>query len=208
MYTDITGVILAGGKSSRMGLNKSFLKLGNQTIIERIVNLMKSIFTEVIIITNTPEEYKFLNLPIFEDIYKWKGPLAGIHSALNNTKSDKIFVISCDVPLMNKKMIEYIIEYKTNKPIVFCNAAGFHQPLIGIYSKKILNKIEEIFLKEELNDKSFHAFLKNVEAEIIDPSGLPFYKDELFFNVNRPEDFEEIKKFFSRYSELFICHKI
>ena len=70
MYSDITGVILAGGKSSRMGVNKSFLKLGNQTIIERIVDLMKSIFSEVIIITNTPDEYKFLNLPLYEDIYK------------------------------------------------------------------------------------------------------------------------------------------
>ncbi|MGQ9798573.1 MAG: molybdenum cofactor guanylyltransferase [Ignavibacterium sp.] len=196
MYNDITGVILSGGKSSRMGVNKSFLKLGNQTIIERIVDLMKSIFSEVIIITNTPDEYKFLNLPLYEDIYKWKGPLAGIHSALVHSKTDKVFVISCDVPLMSREMIEYIINYKSDKPIVFCEAAGYHQPLVGIYSKSILNAVEKFISNEELNNKSFHKFLTNIDAEIIHPEKLDFYKDELFFNVNRPEDFEQIKKLF------------
>lgn len=196
MYSDITGVILAGGKSSRMGTNKSFLKIGNQTIIERIADLMKSVFSEVILITNTPEEYPFLNLPTFEDIYKWKGPLAGIHSALVHSKTEKIFVLSCDVPLMSKEMIEYIVEYNSDKPIIFCEAAGYHQPLVGVYSKVILSEVEDFISTTEVSDKSFHHFLKSVEAEIIHPEKLSFYKDELFFNVNRPEDFEQLKKIF------------
>uniref|UniRef100_A0A832G1A7 Probable molybdenum cofactor guanylyltransferase n=1 Tax=Ignavibacterium album TaxID=591197 RepID=A0A832G1A7_9BACT len=193
MYSDITGVILAGGKSSRMGVNKSFLKLGNQTIIERIVELMKSIFTEVIIITNTPDEYKFLKLPLYEDIYKWKGPLAGIHSALTHSRTEKIFVLSCDVPFMSKEMIEYIVEYKSDKSIVFCEAAGYHQPLVGVYSKKILSAIEKFISNNEISNKSFHQFLKIVDVEIIHPEKLSFYKDEIFFNVNRPEDYEQLK---------------
>lgn len=192
MYSDITGVILAGGKSSRMGVNKSFLKLSNQTIIERIVELMKSIFTDVIVITNTPDEYRFLNLPLYEDIYKWKGPLAGIHSALTHSKTEKIFVLSCDVPLMTKEMIEYIVEYKTDKPVVYCEAGGYHQPLVAIYSKIILGEIEKIISNNETNDKSFHKFLKSVNSEIIYPEKLSFYKDELFFNLNNPEDYEKI----------------
>lgn len=192
MYSDITGVILAGGKSSRMGKNKSLLRIGNQTIIERISDLMKSIFSEVIIITNSPDEYKFLNIPIFEDIYKWKGPLAGIHSALVHSTTEKIFVLSCDVPLMSKEMIEYIIEYKSDKPIIFCEAAGYHQPLVGVYSKVILSEVENFISTTEVSDKSFHHFLKSVEAEIIHPEKLSFYKDELFFNVNRPEDYHKI----------------
>ncbi|MEJ5261293.1 MAG: molybdenum cofactor guanylyltransferase [Ignavibacterium sp.] len=196
MYTDITGVILAGGKSSRMGTNKSLLKFGNQTIIERIAELMKSIFKDVIIITNTPDEYKFLNLPLYEDIYKWKGPLAGIHSALTHSTTEKIFVLSCDVPLMTKEMIQYLVEYKSKKLVVFCEAAGYHQPLVGVYSKEILREIEKFLTANELNDKSFHQFLKNVDAEIIHPEKLPFYKDEIFFNVNRPEDYNQIQKLF------------
>ncbi|AFH50508.1 Molybdopterin-guanine dinucleotide biosynthesis protein A [Ignavibacterium album JCM 16511] len=197
MYSDITGVILAGGKSSRMGTNKSFLKIGNQTIIERIVDLMKSIFSEVIIITNSPEEYRFLNLPLFEDIYKWRGPLAGIHSALVHSTTDKIFVLSCDVPLMSREMIEYIANHKSEKPIVFCEAAGYHQPLVGVYAKVIMKEVEKFIASLEINDKSFHHFLKNAVAEIIHPKKLSFYRDELFFNVNRPEDFKQLKKYFT-----------
>lgn len=196
MYSDITGVILAGGKSSRMGVNKALLQLGEQKIIERIVDLMRSIFSEVIIITNTPEEYEFLNLSLFEDIYKWKGPLAGIHSALVHSQTEKVFVLSCDVPLMTKEMIEYIINYESNKPIKFCEAAGYHQPLVGVYSKKILNEINKFISEKEISDKSFHQFLKNVDAEIIHPEKLPFYKNEIFFNVNKPEDYELIKNHF------------
>lgn len=193
MYFDITGVILAGGKSSRMGVNKTFLKLGNQSIIERIVDLLKSIFSEVILITNTPEEFRFLQLPLYEDVYKWKGPLAGIHSGLLNSKTGQNFIISCDVPLISKEMIEYIIEYKSDKPIKFCEAAGYHQPLVGRYSKKILKEIEKFISNNEMSDKSFHCFLKSVDAEIIHPEKLLFYKDELFFNLNRPEDYENLK---------------
>ena len=193
MYFDITGIILSGGKSSRMGENKSLLKIGNKTIIERIVELMKDIFSENIIITNTPDEYKFLQLPLYEDIYKWKGPLAGIHSGLTYSKTERNFVISCDTPLMIKEMIQYIVNFQTRKPIVFCRAAGYHQPLVGVYKKQIIIEIEKFLSdNDETTDKSFHHFLKKVNAEIIDPQDLLFYKDEIFFNVNSPDDYTMI----------------
>jgi molybdopterin-guanine dinucleotide biosynthesis protein A len=93
---------------------------------------------------------------------------------------------------MSKEMIEHIIEYKTDKSIVFSEAAGYHQPLVGVYSKKILSEIEKFISNNEMSDKSFHQFLKMVDAEIIHPEKLSFYKDEIFFNVNRPEDYELI----------------
>jgi len=85
MYKDFTGIILSGGKSSRMGSDKALLTVGDETIIERITDLMKSIFSDVHIVTNTPEDYKFLNIPLYEDIFKNKGPLSGIHSGLHHS---------------------------------------------------------------------------------------------------------------------------
>ncbi|MEO8232550.1 MAG: molybdenum cofactor guanylyltransferase [Ignavibacteriota bacterium] len=194
MYSDITGIILAGGKSSRMGLNKSFLKIGDETIIERITNLMRSIFKDVIIITNSPKEYLFLQIPLYEDIYKWKGPLAGIHSGLTHSSTEINFIISCDVPLMIKEMIEFIVEYKSDKLIKFCEAAGYHQPLAGIYKKEIVKEIESIICNDQVSDKSFHQFLKSVDAEIIHPENLSFYNDDIFFNMNKKKDYEELLK--------------
>ncbi len=196
MYSDITGIILSGGKSSRMGENKSFLKIGNKTIIELILELMKSIFTNVIIITNTLDEYKFLDVSLYEDIYKWKGPLAGIHSGLTHSKTEKNFVISCDTPLMTKEMVEYILNFKTEKPISFCEAAGYHQPLVGVYKKEVVTEIEMLLnTKNEIIDRSLHHFLKIVSAEIIHPGDLYMYNDEIFFNVNKKEDYENCSNF-------------
>lgn len=198
MYSDITGIILSGGKSSRMDENKSFLKIGNKTIIERILELMKSIFTNVIIITNTLDEYKFLDVSLYEDIYKWKGPLAGIHSGLMHSKTEKNFVISCDTPLMTKEMVEYILNFKTEKPITFCEAAGYHQPLVGVYKKEVVTEIEMLLnTNNEKTDRSLYHFLKIVSAEIIHPGDLYMYNDEIFFNVNKKEDYEKLLKFFT-----------
>ena len=121
MKKRITCIILSGGKSSRMGVNKSFLPFGDKTIIEHTIQLMKSIFDGVILITNSFEEYQHLNVPLFEDVHKQKGPLAGIHSGLSNSKTDKNFIISCDLPLMTKEVVEYIIDYILKNKKLFCN---------------------------------------------------------------------------------------
>ena len=144
MYSDITGIILSGGKSLRMGVNKSLLTINGQTIIELVRDLMQSIFSEVIIITNVPQAYEFLGLKIYEDIYKGYGPLAGIHSGLLNSSTEKNFIISCDVPLMTKDMIKYLTEFPTNKLITVAKADGFIQQLVGVYHKQLITSIEDI----------------------------------------------------------------
>lgn len=199
MYKDITGIILAGGKSSRMGENKALLTLGGQTIIERIVNIMNNIFSSVIVVTNTPEEYEFLSLPLYKDIFEYKGPLAGIHSGLIHSKTETNFVLSCDMPMITEKMIKYIVEYPTNKPITVCRAEGFVQQLAGKYSKSILQNVENALKDSEEEIRSFnqkkrkckvHTLLEEVGAEIIESENLLIYEEHLFFNMNMRKDYE------------------
>ncbi len=201
MYSDITGIILAGGKSIRMGENKSLLKLKGKTVIEGVVDLMNSLFNRVIIITNTPDEYSFIDLPMYKDIFEYKGPLAGIHSGLTHSHTERNFIISCDIPLMKARMISYIADFQTDKPITVCRADGFVQQLAGIYSKSILNVIENSLKgkNDELraSDQSkrkckVHSLLDIVGAEIINAEELPFYDEYLFFNMNRKEDYQKI----------------
>jgi len=201
MYKNISGIILSGGKSSRMGTDKAQLKLGNETIISRITNLLKSIFLNVIIVTDKLSDYLFLDVPIYQDIYKQRGPLSGVHSGLIFSKTDENFIVSCDLPMISKEMISYIVEYKSNKPIKYCVAGGRHHYLAGIYNKSIVQDIEAIFLlneqlsTEKVNFFSMKYLLSKLEAEIIFPENLPYYKPEIFFNVNKPEDYELLKKY-------------
>jgi molybdopterin-guanine dinucleotide biosynthesis protein A len=200
MYKDITGIILSGGKSSRMGRNKSFLKVGDKTIIERVRDLLQGIFQDVILITNDPDEYKFLGLPMFEDVYKHKGPLAGIHSGLMHSTTESNFIISCDIPFMTEKMIKYLVDYKTSELITIAKADGFIQQLAGKYSQACLSNAEKI-LDELLEDKQREdvqrkrrcnvlKLIDRIGAEIIDAEKLPFYKKDLYFNMNKTEDYE------------------
>ena len=199
MYDDITVIILSGGKSTRMGTNKSFLKIGDKTVIERMRDLLQSMFKEVVLITNDPGDYKFLGLPIYEDIFWYRGPLAGIHSGLKHSKTDINFIISCDLPLMTKEMINYLIEYKTDKLITIAKADGFIQQLAGKYSKECLPTAEKI-LKEVVSNENRDVVQKKrkcnvfslidiVGAEIISAESLPFYNEDLYFNMNRTEDY-------------------
>ena len=198
MYKDVTGIILSGGKSSRMGTNKSLLKIGDNTVIEIMVRLMKSLFQNVIISTNSEEEYSFLDCPMVADIHRNAGPLAGIHSTLLKSTTEKNFIISCDVPLMSREMIEYFVEYKTEEPILISRAAGYLQPLVGIYKKRLLPLIEKILSENENKSDemkkhlSLHALIDKTDTEIIDVTTLPFYSDKLFFNLNNKDDFEKL----------------
>jgi len=199
MYKDVTGIILSGGKSSRMVENKSFLKIGDITIIERVRDLMQSIFDEVILITNDPADYKFLNIPIFEDLFKHKGPLAGIHSGLTHASSENNFIISCDLPFITPEMIKYLVDYKTEKLITVVKADGYIQQLAGKYSKDCVYEVEK-FLNEQLRSErkginqkkrniSAIKLIEQVGAEIISAESLSFYKKEIFFNMNDVEDY-------------------
>ena len=201
MFKDISGIILSGGLSSRMGTDKSLLVINGQTIIERITNLISSLFENILIITNSPDEYRFLNIPLYEDIYKNKGPLAGIHSGLFNSHTEINFVVSCDTPLITKDMINYLINYKSDKPVRYFTDSLYEHPLVGVYSRTFLPHIENVFnsvddasINKEKN-YSIKNFLKKIDHEIIQVENLPFYSKEMFFNVNLPTDLMKFKEY-------------
>lgn len=204
MYNDITGIILSGGKSVRMKTNKSLLKLGNQTVIERIVDLMKPLFERTILITNSFDEYRFLDIEMFEDIYNGFGPIGGIHSGLVHSKTEKNFIISCDIPLMTEEVIEYLIGYSTDKPITVATADGFIHQLCGVYCRSIFDEIEKNILHSETEVRnnrqrkhkcSVHKLIESVNTEIVDiENDYSAYRKETFFNMNNPEDYEAIKR--------------
>lgn len=197
MLKDITGIILAGGKSSRMQVDKALLKLGDKTVIEIVAAKLKSIFNEVLISANDSKEYDFLKLPIVNDVFIGKGPLAGIHSALKYSSTEKNFIISCDMPLVSVELINFISSYNSNKEIILPEAAGRIQQLCGIYCKSLLHSIERIILDSEKDHKikgSIYDLIEIASADIVDVKTFPFYHPDMFLNMNTPEDYELIKK--------------
>ena len=200
IYKNVTGIILSGGRSSRMGENKAFLELNGKSIIEVIISKMKNLFEETLIISNEPELYKQFNLPVFEDKYKYLGPLAGIHSGLSNSSNQSNLIISCDLPLVSKKMIKYLIEFNSQKEVILYKYGGKIHYSLGFFTQRNISKIEKILSEydEKLHPKKalsvFSYVMNEAEAEIIDADDLDFIREENFLNVNKPADFLELKK--------------
>jgi molybdopterin-guanine dinucleotide biosynthesis protein A len=195
---DITAFILSGGKSSRMGTNKALLNIDGKSLIQRIVELLDTIIFTIVISSNEPQLYKSLEKKIIKDIYPGRGPLSGIHSVLTYSNTERNLIISCDMPFINKELINYLCNYESDKDIIILKADGRIQPLCGIYSKKVL-PIVELHLKESVQKGSalkgsIYELMDRVPTEIIEVDRLDFYSSDLFFNINTPEDYNYAKK--------------
>ncbi|MCP5064019.1 MAG: molybdenum cofactor guanylyltransferase [Ignavibacteriae bacterium] len=205
MNKNFTAIILSGGKSSRMGTNKSHLEINGKTLIERTVQLCNSLFDETIIITNNENEYKNLNVKCYKDIYPNFGPLSGIHSGLVNSKTENNFIISCDMPFVNGEIIDFLIKYNSNKQIVLPKVKKDIYTMCGIYKNSCTHEAEKLLkIAIEENSKTKKVKVKlfdlinAVDADIIDVGSQSFYNEDLFFNMNSLDDYDYTKEKLSR----------
>lgn len=188
---NITGIILAGGKSSRMGSDKGLIELDGKKFIEHILAALVPNVDEVIIIANN-SNYNALGYKVFPDIIKDHGPLGGIYTGLMNTKTENNVVISCDTPFINSGLINYIIENKGEADICIPVFKGDTQPLCAIYSKKIVGGLHKLLQENELK---IHNMLKHfIIKEIPITDKLTFYTDRLLTNINTPEELKQQKE--------------
>jgi molybdopterin-guanine dinucleotide biosynthesis protein A len=198
--TEITAFILSGGKSSRIGIDKAFLSIEGKPLVQRLVELLDSVFSEVVISTNEPDLYNFTGKKIVQDIYSGRGPLAGIYSALKYADTKRNFIVSCDLPLISIELINYIINYKSEKDIILPMADERIQQLCGIYSKNILNEVEKLLIESSKNNSklkgSIFELIDKVPTEIVEVDKLDFYHSNLFLNINTPEDYDHLKRIF------------
>jgi len=192
----ITGIILCGGKSSRMQTNKALLKLGEKTVIEIILAEMKKVFSKIVLSTNECDDFSFLKIPVVTDSYLNRGPLAGIYSALQFSNTHNNFITTCDLPLIKSEMIEYLLKIDSKKDIIVPTIHSKPERLFGVYKKSVLKIIDEIFAASE-KDKNVKGSVYDLhqiaEVESVEISNLGFYNESLFLNMNTPEDYEKVK---------------
>jgi molybdopterin-guanine dinucleotide biosynthesis protein A len=187
----MTGIILSGGKSSRMGANKAFLHVGGERLIDRTVRIFKEIFPEVILVTNSPLDYLDQDCTITTDIIKGKGPLGGIYTGLFHASHERIFMAACDMPFLNRAFIEYMMDHCADFYIVVPELPDGLQPLHALYSRRCLPAIKRLIDKDQLKITGFYKGLKKLTipegvTKRFDPKGM------MFINVNTEEDLERI----------------
>jgi len=190
----MTGIILAGGKNSRMGTNKAFLKIDGIRLIDNILAVFQKIFSEIIIVTNDPLSYtEFSETLIVTDIYKEKGALGGIYTGLFYARYDYSFVAACDMPFLNEDFIIYLTGQVGKHDIIVPELSEGFQPLHAIYSRNCLSHIKKLLIADKLKIAGFYKEVRLLS--IPEEKIKPFDKDgRLFLNVNTPEDLEKEQK--------------
>jgi len=187
----ITAVILAGGTSSRMGSNKALLPVGGIPLIEKIFRTMAGLFREIVLVTNTPEEYAFLPCPMVADRYPGSGPMAGLHAGLLACREGRIFITACDTPFLNPDVIRMICAVGEEYDAVVPVGPGGKEPLQALYGLPCLAMVEQAL---EQGDGKLLNLLDRVRTRLITPEELASIPDaELSFcNVNTPEEYERL----------------
>jgi molybdopterin-guanine dinucleotide biosynthesis protein A len=185
----ITGVILAGGKSSRMGQNKALMSLGGKRLVDRVVEVMRSVFDDLLMVTNTPEMYADLGIPMVRDVWPEKGSLGGVYSAIYHVATPYCLVVACDMPFLQTAVLRYLITQINDYDVVVPDVLGELQTLHAIYSKACLQPIER---RLEANRLRIVGFFPDVRVRTVTGSELESYDPELlaFQNLNTPEEFQ------------------
>jgi len=185
---NVTGVILAGGKSSRMGTDKGLIDLDGKPMITHVINVLQKVASKVIIIANNPS-YNQFNLEVYPDLFPEKGPVGGIYTALNCSKTEKNIILSCDTPFVNEKLLNNLLLQSKDYEITVSKFKNKIHPLIGVYSQSV-----KTIFEENLNKNRLKLGLVNQQTEL----NIVHYNDcdfdeKIFFNINTPTELKECK---------------
>ena len=187
--------ILAGGKSNRIGTNKALLQVGESTLIERVVAAAKTCDPRPAIITNTPAEFSFLNLPMIADEVADAGPLGGIYTALKHCRTSHCLVLACDLPFVSADIVRYLAETGPAHEALVLRAANGPEPLCATYSESCLPVIRRHIDKQTFKVQEIFSEIK-VEFIAADNGRIPVTRETLH-NVNTVADWEQAKTYLS-----------
>lgn len=189
----LTGIILAGGKSSRMGQDKAFLRLGDCTLLERLAHLLESIFEETLIMVDRRDKVEGLALGdarVYEDLVKAQGPLGGIYAGLCYSKSKASCVLTCDMPFIDEVFLREMVNFWEEGREGLCleNSQRKLEPFPGIYARSSRHLMRLLL---ERGEGAMYRFLEVVRVK---PLVLKEEKIRVLTNMNTPEDYCHVLK--------------
>ena len=178
---------MAGGKSSRMGMDKGFCTVGKEAFISLIVKSLSPFSQEVILVSDL-QAYDTFGLKRIADRYPGKGPIAGIHAALEYTSTEKNIIVSCDIPFISSDLIHRLIQEDDGQEVIQLATEDETMPLIALYKKETLNYFKS---KLETNALKLKDALNGLVVKRITVAK----KEEHYLsNINTPQQLKEINQ--------------
>lgn len=182
----ITGIILAGGASSRMGKDKGLCEFKGKSLVSYAIEALLPICDTILISSNNTENYQKFGFDVVLDQYKNIGPIGGIFSSLNRSTTYHNLVVSCDTPFINTQLMEYVLSNSNGYDIVVPeHGDSYVEPLAAYYSSSIIS-----ILQESINQKDYKIMnlFSKVRFRSIKVDTISGYSTKLFKNLNTPSD--------------------
>jgi molybdopterin-guanine dinucleotide biosynthesis protein A len=189
----VTGVIQAGGRSTRMGGRpKALLELGGRRIIERVLDAVVPVVDDVLIVTNTPELYRYLSVPLVADAYPEHGSLGGIFTGLAAAPGEAAFTVACDMPFLHPEVARLVIARAGEGDVVIPRVGEQYETLHAVYAKACLPHIEARLRANRLKIVGFFGDVRVVE---VSEAEVARHRppEIVFMNVNTPDELERAR---------------
>jgi len=199
MHINVTGVLLAGGKSRRMGEDKRYLVVGEQTLLERGLSVLRSIFQEVLVVIAQDSPQLDVDARVVRDLVPGCGSLGGLYTGLMQATTPYTFVVACDMPFLDPTVISRFTSGRVTADIVMAKLAARLHPMHALYGKQCLPVVEQMIqarqlkIQEMVSHESLRVrYITEADLFTIDPSGRSFQ------NVNTPADLEVARSLLNR----------
>ncbi|WP_159522327.1 molybdenum cofactor guanylyltransferase [Sunxiuqinia indica] len=183
----LTGIILAGGKSSRMGQDKALIDYQGKKLIEYAIDLLRPLCSHMLISANQ-SGYDQFGLTVVNDVYPDCGPIGGLHAALSGSKTDWNIVVSCDTPNLNSLLFQFLLAKKEDAQAIIPKHDKGVEPMAALYNKELIGFLEE---KIKHGDLKLQKVIREIPVRFVDVSSVLQKFPDLFLNLNRPEDLNQ-----------------
>jgi molybdopterin-guanine dinucleotide biosynthesis protein A len=189
-FDNITGIILVGGKSRRMGTDKAFLEVGGIPLFERVLEVVRGNLAQVMLVGDRPERFAGYRLPVLPDIFPGSA-LGGLYTGLYHARTDFVFACSCDLPFPNPEILRHLCRAGAGYDAVVPVTAQGYEPFFALYSRRCLQPIGELLEKGNFCAYSYFPtvrvnYVREPVLQGLDPSGT------CFINLNTPEEFQRV----------------
>src|SRR5262249_32782141 len=188
--TDVTAIVLAGGRSSRMGTPKALLLFDHEPLIVQVVATLHRLFAEVVVVAAPGQDLPSMSVKLVRDEVAYQGRVGGIYYGLTATAGDASFVTSCDSVFLNTDLISHVVSQIPNHDVAVPHWQGRFQPLHAVYRRSVLPLLAAQLARGEL--RPVHLF-ERVRTRRIDEEQIRRFDPQgwSFFNMNTPQDYPQ-----------------
>ncbi len=183
----MTAIILAGGKSTRMKTEKGLVSFGGKMIIEHVIEALKKITQNIIIVTANPA-YQQFGYPCFQDEMENKGPLGGIYTGLVHSAAQKNLVVGCDMPFLSVDVLSGLVSKSGDEDVLLTEHLGKAEPLCSVYAKNCIPHFKALL---EQNQLKITDALIGLKTSVTSFDKEEWFKGNEFTNINSIDELKE-----------------